>query len=396
VKIPFFPETRRRLFFFILILLFPGLNTCSIQEFYLPLPENHYPLFIDNSDKDALVTALNRHLEHLSNYPPDKVIRINQQSFTYSHLLGSLKSFVEIIESNPSPFQLDEIIRENFAVYQAQGKYRGLQKTVLLTGYYEPLFEGSLEKRGKFSHPLYLVPDSLVSRKDNKTGVKKQGMIDPDGSFQPYWSREEIETNNRLAGYELVWLRDPFEVYLLHVQGSGRIRFGDGTVRAVHYGGSNGRAYKSLGQLFVQEKIMQVSEVSVPSMRRYFDQHPEQMTRMLHNNPRYIFFKWGGNSGPKGSLGQPLTPGRSVAVDHSIFPTGVFGYLISRRPILKDDGTIDHWQEFSRFVLPQDSGSAIKGAGRVDLFWGAGTYAQTAASHMKEKGQFYFLIKKQF
>jgi membrane-bound lytic murein transglycosylase A len=131
-------------------------------------------------------------------------------------------------------------------------------------------------------------------------------------------------------------------------------------------------------------------------MREYFAMHPDHVTPMLHHNPRYIFFKWGNDSGPKGSLGEILTPGRSVAIDHSIFPTGALGYLVSRRPVLNEDGSILRWQTFSRFVLPQDSGSAIKGAGRVDLFWGAGTYAKTAANHMKEQGAFYFLIKKQF
>ncbi len=394
--IPFNSEVRHLLILFIFILILAGLNNCSIQKSYLELPENYYPLFIDDSDRAPLLTAVNRHLTHLSSYPPDKVIKIGQQSFSYAYLSESLQFFADIIKSNLSPFELDETIRKNFTVYQAQGRYRGLQKSVLLTGYYEPLFEGSLKKQGPFIHPLYRAPDSLVTRKNKNSGAKELGMIGSDESFQPYWSREEIEKNNRLAGNELVYLRDPFDVYLLHVQGSGRIRLVDGTTRAVHFGGSNGRGYKSLGKLFVQEEIMKVSEVSVPSMRRYFADHPERMTRMLRHNPRYIFFKWGDDSGPRGSLGKILTPGRSVAVDHSIYPTGVFGYLISRRPVLKNDGSIDHWQEFSRFVLPQDSGSAIKGAGRIDLFWGAGEYAQTAASHMKEKGQFYFLLKKQF
>ena len=141
---------------------------------------------------------------------------------------------------------------------------------------------------------------------------------------------------------------------------------------------------------------MKVADVSVPTMRHYFNQNPDKRTPMLHNNPRYIFFKWGDNQGPRGSLGVVLTPGRSVAIDHSVLPTGAIGYLISRKPVLDDDGIITDWKTFSRFVLPQDSGSAIKGAGRVDLFWGADRYAETAASHMKEPGQFYFIMKKQF
>ena len=394
--IPFSPAASVRFFLFTLVLAFLCLNSCGTPKSYVELPANHYPLFIDDSDKDSLLTAINRQLNHLKNYPADKTITIGRQPISYANLTESLQTFSDIIKQNPPPFELDEIIRKNFNVYQAEGRYASLHKKILLTGYYEPLFEGSLTKEGPFIHPLYRLPGSLVVRKNEASGKNTIGRRDADGSWQPYWSRKEIEIDNRLAGNELVYLRDPFDAYLLHVQGSGRIRLPDGTTRAVHFGGSNGRAYRSLGRLFVKENIMNVSDVSIPSMRNYFAQHPDQLPRMLQHNPRYIFFKWGNDDGPRGSLGEVLTPGRSVAIDHSIFPTGAFGYLISRRPVLANDGSIDHWEQFSRFVLPQDSGSAIKGAGRIDLFWGAGNYARTAANHMKEKGQYYFLIKKQF
>jgi membrane-bound lytic murein transglycosylase A len=393
---PFSPAASLRFVIFIIVIALLCLNSCSPPKSYLELPDNHYPLFIDDSDKDSLLAAINHQLNYLKNYPADKTITIGQQSLTYENLTDSLQTFSDIIVQEPSPFELDKIIRNNFKIYQAEGRYSSSRKTILLTGYYEPLFEGSLKKEGDFRHPLYRLPDSLIIRKNEDTGKNDIGRTNPDGSWQPYWSREEIEKDKRLAGNELVYLRDPFDAYLLHVQGSGRILLPDGTSRAIHFAGSNGRAYSSLGRLFVEERIMEVSDVSITSMREYFIEHPEQMPPMLRNNRRYIFFKWGNDDGPKGSLGEVLTPGRSVAIDHTVFPTGTFGYLVSRRPVLNNDGSIHHWQQFSRFVLPQDSGSAIKGAGRIDLFWGAGNYARTAANHMKEKGQFYFLIKKQF
>lgn len=115
---------------------------------------------------------------------------------------------------------------------------------------------------------------------------------------------------------------------------------------------------------------------------------------MLYHNPRYIFFKWGDDKGPRGSLGQILTSHRSIAIDHKVFPTGAIGYLVSRRPIINEDGTVNHWKPFGRFVLPQDSGAAIKGAGRVDLFWGSDYYAEKAAGTMKETGNLFFLLPK--
>ncbi len=396
MKAPFSSKTSLFSVVFLFTLVFFCLSSCAPPRNYVELPENYYPLFIDDADKKSLATAIDRQLEYLKKAPADKTITVGGKSFSYTDLVASMETFRDIARTNPSPYELDEIIKENFEVYQAEGRRGGKKKSILLTGYYEPLFDGSLIKEGPFAYPLYRVPETLVSRKNKNAGTAQIGRITPDGSFLPFWSRKEIEQNNRISGNELVYLRDPLDAYLLHVQGSGRIRLADGTTRAVHFAGSNGLAYSSLGRLFVEENIMPVSDVSIPSIRNHFIEHPEQMERMLHNNPRYIFFKWGGDEGPRGSLGTVLTPGRSVAIDHSVFPAGVIGYLISRRPLLHPDGSIDQWQQFSRFVLPQDSGSAIKGAGRIDLFWGAGHYAETAANHMKENGQFYFLIKKQF
>ncbi len=396
MKAPFSSKTPLFSSIFLFTVVFFCLSSCAPPRNYVELPEHYYPLFIDDADKQSLVTAINRQLEYLRKFPADKTITIGRKSFVYADLVASLQTFRDIASTNPSPFELDEIIKEHFNVYQADGRRSGKQKSILLTGYYEPLFDGSPIKKEPFVHPLYQVPETLVIRKNNATGTDSVGRVAPDGAFLPFWSRKEIEQNRRISGNELVYLRDPLDAYLLHVQGSGRVRLTDGTTRAVHFAGSNGLTYSSLGRLFVEENIMPVSDVSIPSIRNYFTKHPEQMERMLHNNPRYIFFKWGGDDGPRGSLGTILTPGRSVAIDHSIFPSAVIGYLVSRRPLLNPDGSIAQWQQFSRFVLPQDSGSAIRGAGRIDLFWGAGHYAETAASHMKESGQFYFLIKKQF
>ena len=372
------------------------LTSCAPPKQFFVLPDSYYPLFIDDADMDSLLSAVDQHLQYLRQQSPDKVVRAADHKFTNEQLVASLLLFQRIIKKNPSPFELDEHIKQGFDVYQSSGREKSTERSILLTGYYEPLFEGSLKKDETFQFPLYRLPNSIITVIDEDTGNKKIGRRNADGKFVPYWSRQQIEQKDLLSGYELVYLKNPFDAYLLHIQGSGRIRFPDGSTRAVHFAGSNGHTYKSLGRLFVKKGIMKVADVSVPTMRHYFSQNPDTQTSMLHNNPRYIFFKWGDNKGPRGSLGVVLTPGRSVAIDHSVFPTGAIGYLISRKPVLDDDGIITGWKTFSRFVLPQDSGSAIKGAGRVDLFWGADRYAETAASHMKEPGQFYFIMKKQF
>jgi membrane-bound lytic murein transglycosylase A len=284
---------------------------------------------------------------------------------------------------------LNQLIRTHFQLYRAAG--RDSDKKMLVTGYYEPVFEGSIEKRDGYRFPLYSRPPTLVT---SHQGKKKTGRLDDSGRLVPFWSRQEIETTNLLEGHEMVWLKNRFDAYLLQVQGSGRILLPDGTTRAVHFAAANGLGYRSLGKLFVDEQIMTRKEVSIEAIRSYFSAHPEQMERMLHHNPRYIFFKWGDDRGPRGSLGQVLTADRSVAVDHSVFPSGAIGYLVSRRPILNDDGTVNHWKTFGRFVLPQDSGAAIKGPGRVDLFMGNDYYAEKAAGSMKEKGSLFFLLPR--
>ena len=375
----------------LLLLVFanPLLSSCAhVDPSLIEIDQGSSPFFIDDSSPASLVAAIDRHLNYLSSASKtdtvDQISGISQDEF-----YRSLSAFKALLVNSPDPIKLNQLIRTHFQFYRAAG--RDGQHEMLVTGYYEPVFEGSLEKKPAYQYPLYAVPDSLII---NHKGNNKVSRLDENGRFVPYWSRREIETGNLLDGSELVWLKDRLDAYLLQVQGSGRILLPDGTTRALHYAASNGLTYNSLGKLFVDERIMTKDEVSIDTIRGYLDSHPDQIERMLHHNPRYIFFKWGDDRGPRGSLGQVLTADRSVAVDHTVFPTGALGYLISRRPVLNDDGSINHWKTFGRFVLPQDSGAAIKGPGRVDLFMGNDFYAEKAAGSMKEKGSLFFLVPR--
>lgn len=147
--------------------------------------------------------------------------------------------------------------------------------------------------------------------------------------------------------------------------------------------------------MLVNEGKMTLEEVTMPAIRTYLAAHPQEIARILRHNESFIFFDWGGKTAsPTGSMGEPLTAGRSVALDQTCYPTGALGYLLSQKPQLAADNTI-RWQPMARFVLNQDSGSAIKGANRLDLFWGSDRYAEIAAGNMKQAGKLYFLIKKQ-
>lgn len=387
------PPLRRRHTLVVAALLLL-LASCAVPLGIEPLPPDKYPHFRDDISKDSLLRAIDHQLHYLDSQEPETLARIGSETIAYSSLRQSIEGFREIINRGLSPFELNQVIHERFWVYEAAGRDR--QKQILLTGYYEPLFAGSYDARPPYMYPLYAIPDSLVIEEGETASTTKIGRLTEYGNLRPYWSREQIERKNLLQGNELVYLRDPLDAYLLHVQGSGRIKLPDGKIRAIHFAASNGLEYNSLGKLFVDEEIMTKDEVNIPRMRSYFSEHPEEIRRMLNHNPRYIFFKWGDENGPKGSLGETLTPGRSIAIDQTILPIGAIGYLVSRKPVVNKDGDIEYWVPLNRFVIPQDSGAAIQGAGRVDLFWGNGVYAETAANHMKETGKLYFILQKNF
>jgi membrane-bound lytic murein transglycosylase A len=264
---------------------------------------------------------------------------------------------------------------------------------MLITGYYQPLFAGSLRKTPPFLYPLYRQPASLTLRDSPHKGKMLIGRLDGTGKLVPFWTRAEIEDRNLLAGNELVYLQDPIDAFFLQIQGSGRIRLQDGSLRSVHISASNGREYKSIGKLLVDERKIPKADISMQTIRQYLRENPKETKRILQHNSKYVFFRWEEGE-PRGSLGEVLTPGRSIAIDQDALPTGAMAYIVTRRPIMDPAGTVTGWEPLGRFVLPQDSGEAIRGPGRADVFWGNGLYAETAAGLMKENGQLYFLVKK--
>ncbi len=210
----------------------------------------------------------------------------------------------------------------------------------------------------------------------------------------PFWTRREIESDNVLQGQELVWLKDPFDVFVLHIQGSGILQLTDGTVCGVHYAQSNGRAYRSIGKYMVDSGRMNLADVNMDSIRLYLSSHPEERDFILHKNDAFIFFNWS-KAGPAiGNLGQELTAGRSIAADQQWYPPGALVFLNSRKPKVKNGKVID-WERLRRFASVQDTGTALIGPNRVDVFWGTGAEAGLEAGRMKEDGKVYLLMLKE-
>jgi len=350
------------------------------------------PDFSDDMDYHSLLSAAQSHIEFLEKHGSNVEVFPAEKTPSAGDLLQSIHKLTEILRQNPTSETLHRFIIDNYDIYQAGGREGKKDRQMLVTGYCEPVFEGSLTRTKRFSYPIYSPPDDLIQETDSDNKTRTGRLV--GNVFHKYWSREEIEKLGLLKGNELAWLKDPFDAFLLHIQGSGRIRLPDNSLRAVHFASSNGLEYNSIGKLLVDEKKIVLKEVTIPTIRGYLDRHPEELQRILHHNPRFIFFNWGDNRGPRGSSGVVLTPGRSIAIDNSVLPNGVIGYLSTTTPKVNRQGEITGWTALKRFVFPQDSGSAIKGAGRVDLFWGHDSYAEIAANHMKEKGKLYFLVQK--
>ncbi len=384
-----------KVFFFltlccVLILIFAG---CGKRPL-LPLAATKYPVFADDLDYADLDQAIEQSLIYLRKRPQTSQITIAGLSYPIDHLTRSLLFFRNLIAGHPSAELLNRQINTYFDIYQASGTdgYNP-QRKMLVTSYYQPLFNGNLTAEGPYRYPIYGIPDTLVLRHDSGSGRKQIGRLE-GGRFLNYWTRAEIEDKGLAAGNELVYLKDPLDAFLLHVQGSGLIKLPDGSIRGIHYAMKNGRKYKSIGKYMVQTGRMTLAEASIDAIRSYLAAHPEEIPEILHHNDSFIFLEWTTTHGAIGSLGRELTAGRSIAMDLDRFPAGALSFLSSRKPVL-DNGRIIKWTPFGRFVLVQDTGSAIRGSGRVDLFWGTGKEAGLAAGRMKEEGALYFLLLKQ-
>lgn len=263
--------------------------------------------------------------------------------------------------SNPD-IALRQVLQTHFVALDP-----GAGTDMLITGYYEPLLNGSRTKDVAHPYPLYRLPPE-----------PKQ------------FDRAEID-GGALAGkkLELLWVSDPVDAFFLQVQGSGRVRLPDGSITRIGFAGTNERDYVSIGRAMVDAGIMAKEEVTLQTIRAYLDAHPNEIFDWLHKNPRYVFFRDLGpsdDSGPVGALNVPLTPERSVAVDPEFISLGLPVWLNTTRP--------DTGAPLQQLVLAQDKGGAIKGPGRIDLFWGAGEKAERLAGEMKQPGQYWIIVPR--
>jgi membrane-bound lytic murein transglycosylase A len=389
----------------LLILCATGLSGCypalrqeaqRPEEALIPV-RFFYPTFHDDMGPESLVFAINRNLEYLDRLEPGYIFRYGPHHFTCQQVRESQEFFLNLIEKNPTPNQLNKEVKKHFLVYRAAGR-TGNNK-VLFTGYFEPVFAASLTSDETYRYALYRKPDDLLRIDLSLFNKKFEGqniIARIEGKdVVPYYSREQIEMEGVLEGQnlEIAWLRDPLDVAFLHIQGSGRLILPNGENISVGYQASNGRPYRSIGGYILEKGYMEREEMSMQGIRRYLSEHPEIIDDVLNQNPSYVFFRTLEN-GPLGNINIPVTPERSLALDARLFPKGALAFISCQKPIVNDQEEITGWRKFTRFVLNQDTGGAIKGAGRADLFWGSGPYAEIAAGHLQHDGKLYILIKK--
>lgn len=368
-------------------------EACNVKVL-TPSSFRRLPLFVDG-DYSSLNMALGQSIDALRLRPQGAMISACGMEYSVAQQLETLIAFRQQLLFSGSG-NLNETVWDSFTVCEVLNS-RG-KSELLATGYFQPRFKASRTLAPPFVYPLYKRPADLVKYDEEIDGktVSSVGRLS-NGDYLPYWSREEIESQNLLAGQELLYLADPVDLFVLHVQGSGLAELEDGTILQILFDGSNGRAYRSIGRLLVEEGHLSMAEVTLPKIRRYLQEHLDDRQRILHYNERYIFFRTAelkNQDGPIGSMGVSLTPQRSVALDTDCFSVGGLFFMESTKPMLASNQEVMGWNPFSRFVLHQDTGAAIKGSGRVDFFWGSGDYAQTAAGAMKQPARLYMIVGK--
>ena len=335
----------------------------------------------NESERKSLRKAIDNSLDYLSTPKAEQeYLQYLRSPFNLDRVRRSLIRFRQLLLTTDSPAELEKAVKQEFIFYQSTGKdNRG---TVDFTGYFEPTYPASRVRTEQYRYPLYRQPSNFASWE------------------QPHPTRAQLEgqdglSSNKsiLSGYELVWLGDRLEAFLVQVQGSAKLTMTDGSTMSVGYDGTTNYPYVSIGGELIKDSVFAQEELSLPKLIAYFAAAPAQLDEYIPRNKRFIFFRETNGAPPTGSLGVPVTGDRSIATDKSLMPPGALALIVAPIPDVEATGEIAT-QVVSRYVLDQDTGSAIKGAGRVDIFLGSGEVAGERAGRLNGSGSLYYLLLK--
>jgi membrane-bound lytic murein transglycosylase A len=347
----------------------------------------------DDMGYGNLEEAVEQSIRYYRKLSPERIFQYGELSYSPEEMEASMALFIEVIK-NPKDGERMKQIKEKFHFFESKNS----EGRAFFTGYYEPVLEGSLMPAGKLSEPLYDTPEDLIKVDLGQfSGELKNEMIVgrlKGNQLIPYDSRDEIVYEGSLQSRARpIAYVDEIELFFLQIQGSGLIRFPDGSLKRVNYAQKNGHPYRSIGQV-LKEEIPQ-EEMSLQSIKAYLYANPDRVREIFSYNQSYTFFREV-EEGPLGNIEVPLTPDRSIAMDSRVIPKGGLAFIETELPVIKDGKVID-WEPVTRFVLVQDTGGAIRDHGRVDLFLGHGENAGLAAGHLKHAGRSFLVVaRKEF
>lgn len=331
----------------------------------------------DDLDKPSLIRAIENQLAMVT--ARSKPVKLGDQVLTYARLRETLEAFLPLLDLPPEEF--DRQVRERFVFYSAGA---GEKNEAFFTGYYTPVLKASRFRTGKYTYPLYQLPENLaVFAKFEDVSLYQARNF----------TREDIDGHNALANrnLEIAWLESDIERFFLHIQGSGLLEYENGTTEGIQYVGSNGYPYQGIGRLMAKGGV--ITDLSMQGIKNYLYGRQEDIPRYFYQNRRYVFFKLTDDL-PRGSGGAELVPQRSIATDKSVYPAGGLVFIVGKKPVLDGNNEVTGWEDFSRFVVDQDTGGSIKGPGRVDLYFGLGERAGAAAGRYVTHNKIFYLLRR--
>lgn len=375
------------------------------SEAMRPLKEP--PEIEDDLGLERMGVPLAAHIEHLKAVPVAE-LQFGPTKVSKGDYILALEALRRSIESDPHGTRFYDSIKADFQFYEIYGKKKWGE--VFLTSYYEPILEGSRKKTKRFSQPLYGRPKDMVLLRmgefaknfpDTVQGfmktLKVRGrLVEREGNFSevvPFYDRENIVKRPLLNAPILAWV-DPIDSFFVQIQGSGTVRFQDGKEKYLGYSAQNGHPYVAIGKYLFD--VIPREEMSLQTITKYLRTLPDvEIQKILNKNPSYVFFEER-EGGAVGSFGVEVVPGRTIATDYSFFPKGALAFLDFEKPVFETPESIkpQSWKKVTRFVLDQDTGGAIKGPYRLDLFWGRGPVAEQSAGVIKNWGKLYYLVPK--
>lgn len=359
-------------------------------------PAGNAPALVDSLSKESFFIALRKHIDVMkkSNQVKDPMV-FGKKKIAKADYIASLEKIFE--------FESDYLnyISVNFESFEVYG--RDEWADVMVTGYYEPKVLGSRKKTKDFFQPAYATPSDMLTIDLKKFATKfpagqklgtLQARVD-NKRIVPYYDRQDIDENNKLANrnLELAWL-DPIDAFFIQIQGTGVVEFEDGEKLRIGYDGQNGHAYFPIGK-FLTDHIP-LEEMSMQRIRSHLKTLPfNEQQAILNKNPSYVFFKKLDGKALT-YAGMEVEDGRTIATDLQLFPKGALAFLDIEEPVFESEtaSVALNWDRRPRFVFDQDTGGAIKGSGRVDLFYGEGDVAAQKAGVMKQKGKLFYLVPR--